>query len=120
MSGPGVVLAVDYTTAATLYRLAAAQGLDAAQFMLGEMCHYARGSAPDYAAALMWFHLAAAQGYHRALYMVASCHENGRGVAADAAEAIRWYRRAQAAGHRFAAGPLLRLGVYSARLGFSE
>ena len=115
----GGSLAVDYTTAATLYRLAAAQGLDAAQFMLGEMCYYGRGTAQDNAAALMWFHLAAAQGYHRACYMVASCHENGHGVAADAAEAIRWYRRAQAAGNRFAAGPLLRLGVYLARLAFS-
>ena len=104
-------LSEDGTQAVAFYRLAAAQGLDAAQVNLGWMYYSGHGVARDYAAALRWCHLAAAQGHPNALYIVAHCHELGRGVAADVAEAIRWYKRAQAAGDTGAAGELQRLGA---------
>jgi TPR repeat protein len=104
-------LAQDCAQAVALYRLAAAQGLDDAQFELGDMYHYGWGVAQDDAEALRLFQLAAAQGHPEALYRVAECHELGEGVAADVAEAIRWYRRAQAAGNRDATSKLQGLGA---------
>jgi len=88
----------DDAQAAAFYRLAARQGLDAAQCNLGEMYQRAQGVAQSYARALRLFQLAAAQGHPGALYRVAECHERGRGVYKDVEEAIIWYRRAQAAG----------------------
>jgi len=121
-------LAQDNAQAVAFYRLAAAQGLDQAQFMLGTM--YDRGLdverdpllgnvrdrglgvARDLVEALRWFQLAATQGHPDALYEVAVCHENGHGVAADEAEAIRWdSRHGQATGHPEAAGDLEGLGA---------
>jgi len=107
-------VARDFAEAAAFYRLAAAQGLDEAQYSLGYMFHLGLGVAEDctdFAAALRWYQLAAAQGHPYALYNIAECHKNGHGVAVDVAEAIRWYRRAQAAGHPYAADELQRLGA---------
>ena len=101
----------DNAQALAFYRLAAAQGLDGAQYSLGGMYYHGYGVSQDYAEALRLYQLAAAQGYPQALYRVAECHERGHGVAADAAEAIRWYRRAQAAGHHGATAKLQRLGA---------
>jgi len=98
-----------YAQAAACYRLAAVQGLDEAQWKLGDMHDEGSGVAQDYLEALRWYTLAAAQGYPTALLNVAFCHEIGRGVAADVAEAIRWYRRAQAAGCPGVAAALQRL-----------
>ena len=104
-------LARDNAQAVAFYRLAAAQGLDEAQYSLGYMYLHSQGVAQDYAGALRLFQLAAAQGHPQALYRVAVCHERGYGVAAvDVAEAIRWYRRAQAAGSPSAAYHLQSLG----------
>jgi len=102
-------VAQDYAQAVAFYRLAAAQGLDGAQYSLGNMYSNGQGVAQDNAEALRWYQLAAAQGHPHALRSVAACHELGEGVAADVAEAIRWYRRAQAAGDLFAAFQLQRL-----------
>ena len=99
----------DYAQAVALYRLAAAQNFDGAQFSLGIMYYYGGGVARDYAEALRLFQLAAAQGHPDALHMVAFCHENGLGVPKNKAEAIHWYRRAQAAGSTHAADALQRL-----------
>ena len=105
-------LARDDAQAVAFYRLAAAQGLDEAQYSLGDMYYLGEGVAHDYTEALQWYKLAAAQGHPGALYAVAECYERGRGVAAaDVAEAIRWYRRAQAAGDPYAADKLRRLGA---------
>jgi TPR repeat protein len=101
----------DYAQAVAFYRLAAAQGLDEAQFKLGWLYYCGEGVAEDDAEALQWWQLAAAQGHPTALYQIAFCRENGLGVAADEAEAIRWYRRAQAAGDTDAADELERLGA---------
>jgi hypothetical protein len=104
-------LAEDYAQALAFYGLAAAQGLDEAQYRLGDMYHLGLGVAEDNAEALRLYHLAATQGHPQALCCVAECLECGFGVAADKAEAIRWYKRAQAAGHIQAEVELQRLGA---------
>jgi hypothetical protein len=104
-------LARDYAQAVAFHRLAAAQGLDGAQYQLGHLHFMGESVAQDLAEALRWWQLAAAQGHARALYWVAVCHERGYGVAVDVAEAIRWYKRAQAAGDTDAAAKLQRLGA---------
>ena len=58
--GHGV--AQDYTQAVRWYRLAAAQGMDAAQYNLGLMYGRGRGVEQDYVRAHMWFNLAAVSG----------------------------------------------------------
>jgi len=88
----------DYAQAVAFYRLAAAQGLDDAQYTLGRMYQRGDGVAQGPAEALRWYQLAAAQGYPLALYMVAVCHEKGQGVRKNKAEAKRLYKLAQAAG----------------------
>jgi hypothetical protein len=93
-------LAVDHVQAAVLYRLAAAQGLDEAQFTLGCIYHSGNDVAQDDAEALRWLQLAATQGLPQAIFMVAGFHERGLGVRKNKAAAIRWYRRAQAAGYK--------------------
>jgi TPR repeat protein len=99
-------VAQDYAQALALYRLAAAQNLDEAQFNLGLIYYYGSYVAQDYTEALRWYQLAAAQGHPWALFMVAECHDYGLGVRINKAEAIRWYMRAHAAGHPYAAAKL--------------
>jgi TPR repeat protein len=103
----------DAAAAAAHYRSAAAQGLDAAQFELGQMYGKGYGVTRDAAAALRWYMLAANQGYIKAFFIVASYHEQGQGgnAAPDLDTAIRWYRRARAAGSIGAADALKRLGM---------
>jgi len=110
-------LARDRAQAVAFYRLAAAQGLDLAQFILGNMHkvnynYYGDSDGvvdQDDDEAMRWYKLAAAQGHPYALYEVAECYEYGRCVAEDVNEAIRWYRRAQVAGHYDAECKLLWL-----------
>ena len=64
----GVVM--DFTRALMLYRLAAAQNLDTAQWSLGFMLKYGVEVAQDPAKALEWWQLAAAQGHPNALYYI--------------------------------------------------
>jgi hypothetical protein len=54
-----------------LFRLAAGQGLDMAQFQLGEMCYYGIGITEDINEAKRWYQLAATQGNPEALHRVA-------------------------------------------------
>ena len=102
--GGGVVQ--DDAQALGLYRLAAAQNLDDAQFSLP---HYLVGHGARKEAQRL-HQLAAAQGHSGAMYWIAHCYQDGRGgVRKNKAEAIRWYRRAQAAGDRSAGVALRRL-----------
>ena len=95
--------------AVQLHKLAAAQGLDDAQFQLGKMSIEGRcGLDTNHAEGLRWWQLAAAQGHPEAMHNVANCHRHGYIVTVDLAEAIRWYRRAEAAGWLLAAGYLRR------------
>jgi TPR repeat protein len=93
------------------YRLAAAQGLDEAQYELGIMYYNGFGVVLDDAEALRWHQIAAAQGYPEAFFSVAVKHDGNDvdNVGDATVEAIRWYRRAQAAGDSFAAEELQRL-----------
>lgn len=93
----GMGVALDYAQALPLYLLAAAQGLDEAQLLLGSMYQYGP-FAEDLAEALRLYQLAAVQAHPLAMYTVAVCHEFGWGVPNNKVEAIRWYRRAAAAG----------------------
>jgi len=104
-------LARDWAQALAFHRLAAAQGLDGAQFSLGDMYLRGQGVAQDYAEALRSWQLAAAQGHAWAMWWVAFLYERGLGVRKSKAEAIRWYRRAHAAGDSGAAANLQRLGA---------
>ena len=96
--GEGVV-ARDDAQALALYRLAAAQKFDEAQYSLGFMYERGHGVAADATEAMRWYQLAAAQGHPIALYWVANCHEHGLGVPKNKEEAIRLYRLAHAANH---------------------
>ena len=104
-------VAQDYAAALVHYRLAAAQGYDAAQNELGYMYGNGYGVAKDRAEALRWYKLAAAQGLGHASHNVGLYYELGKSVAADEAEAIRWYKRAAAARCSQAAAALKRLGA---------
>jgi TPR repeat protein len=97
-------LAYDDAQAAVFYRLAAAQGLDAAQAELGYMFLNGIEVALNHAEGLQWFQRAAAQGHPEGLFRVALCHQKGWGVRKSEAAAIRWYKRAAAAGDTSAAG----------------
>ena len=101
----------DYDKAVALFRLAAAQGLDMAQWRLGYMYFRGYGVAQDYTEALQLYQLAAVQGYPTALFEVAECYYWGRGVSINDAEAIHWYKRAQAVDHWGAEDRLRRLGA---------
>lgn len=105
--GRGV--AKDDVQAVALYRLAAEQDLDEAQFSLGIMYSLGYGVDENEAEALRCFQLAAAQGHHQALCQVAVSHDFGIGVPVNKDEAIRLYKLAQAAGSKAAANHLRRL-----------
>ena len=70
LNGEGGV-AQDYAQAVALYRLAAAQKFDEAQFNLGDMYYWGLGVAHDDAEALRLYQLAAAQGHPVALFNIA-------------------------------------------------
>jgi len=97
---------LDPLPAVEYYRLAAAQGLDAAECSLGDMYRCGDGVGPNYAEALRLYHVAAFQGYPDALFKVGLCHQNGEGVPICWREARRWYTLAKAAGHHLAEGSL--------------
>jgi TPR repeat protein len=100
----------DGAQAVALYRLAAAQNLDKAQWSLGVVYESGSGGvARDCVAALQLHRLAAAQGHSAALFSVAECYQYGRGVRRNKAEAIRWFWRANAAGNTAAKFALRKL-----------
>jgi TPR repeat protein len=102
----GVLALEDYAQAAAFYRLAAAQGLDDAQYVMGIIYYNGFGVVGDDDEAHRWQQLAKAQGHPEALFDQAEYHDSDLD---DVAEAVRWYRRAQAAGYRRAADELRRL-----------
>lgn len=79
-------------------RLAAEQGLEAAQYYLGDLYASGHGVAQDHAAAAVWYRRAAQQGYGPACVSLALCYCGGEGVERDRFQAIYWYKRAYVAG----------------------
>ena len=76
------------------YRLAAEQGLPAAQNSLGLRYSIGRGVPHDYKEAVRWWRLAAEQEFAEAQYWLGVSYEEKRGVPQDNKEALRWYRLA--------------------------
>ena len=107
--GIEAILVQDHVQAVALYRLAAAQNLDDAQFELGIMYRNGFGVSQDHAEGLRCHMLAAAQGFSFALLSVGFSYELGEGVSVDLKEAYGWYRRAQAAGNSLGAVKLQQL-----------
>jgi TPR repeat protein len=99
----------DDSRAAGLFRQAAAQRLDAAQWCLGFLHQHGKGVNQNVNEALHWYRLAADQGLPLAYVSVAQMHERGEGVQADRASAVRLYRLALAAGHFDALAAIRRL-----------
>ena len=79
-------------------RLAAEQGLEAAQNLLGDLYSIGHGVAQDHAAAAVWYRRAAQQGYGPACMSLALRYCNCEGVERDRFQAIYWYKRAYVAG----------------------
>ena len=95
-----------YAAALVQYGLAAAQGLDEAQFWLGDMHFHGKGVDDNFEEAVRWcvgaaaavifcnvlrmFKLAGEQGHPEACHWVSLCYKNGWGVAVDEAEARAW------------------------------
>ena len=102
----------DFTEAARLYRLAAAQGHAAAQFNLGGMCKDGTGVPQDFTEAARLYRLAAAQGHAGGQYNLGAMHHNGTGVPQDYTEAARWTRLAADQGHAQAQSNLGRMHYY--------
>jgi TPR repeat protein len=107
-----------------LYRKAAAQGLDEAQFELGSKFDSENGGSDD-TRALIWYTLAANQGHPAAMFHVAQYNDpstevyelfEDREVYLDEDVAVHWYKRAAAAGDENAPIALHRLGEYDEAL----
>lgn len=99
-------LVEDDAQALVFFKLAAAQGLDDAQFKIGMLSYQTQGVVQDYVKALRYLHLAAAQGHLLAIYQIGCFYQYGRGIKKNRDEAVRWFRRGQAAGCRNAAAML--------------
>jgi TPR repeat protein len=99
----------DDSRAAGLFRQAAAQRLDAAQWCLGFLHQHGKGVNQNVNEALHWYRLAADQGLPLAYVSVAQMYERGEGVQVDRASAVRLYRLALAAGHFDALAAIRRL-----------
>ena len=78
------------------YRLAADQGIAAAQSYLGLMYDYGRGVPQDDAHALKWYRLAADQGIAAAQNNLGLMYDYGQGVPQDYVEAHKWFNLAAA------------------------
>jgi TPR repeat protein len=88
--------------AAIWVRMAAVQGLDAAQLRLGRMLLAGEGLEKNAQEAFFWFTRAAVDGDADALNMLGRCFENGWGVAANPAQAFAHYHRAAELGNDWA------------------
>ena len=109
--GIGGGIGIDHVSAAAEYRLAALQGLDAAQYELGLMYLQDNGVQRDLACALQLFEQAASHEHPQAAYRIACMYEQGCSVAADAAAAIVWYKKAAAGGSSEACNALSAMTV---------
>jgi TPR repeat protein len=109
----------DEAEAARLFRLAADQGVAAAQSDLGLMYYSGEGVVKDLAQAARLFGLAADQGLADGQYNLGLLYFEGKGVAKDEAEAARLFglaadqglAQAQHALAQNSFGPLQRKGV---------
>ena len=80
----------DDKEAARLYRLAAEQGDEDAQYNLGVMYNNGNGVPQDYKEAVYWYRLSAEQGYANAQSNLANRYYYGEGVNKDIVYAHMW------------------------------
>ncbi len=84
----------DYTEALKWFRLAAEQGFDRAQYILGVMYSDGLGVPQDDVEAVKWDRLAVEQGYAPAQYNLGLMYLLGRGVSQDYVQAHMWFNLA--------------------------
>ena len=84
----------DYAEALKWSRLAALQGHEYAQEILGDMYNDGRGVPKDYAEAAKWYREAAEQGLSSAQVALGDMYERGDGVPRNDAAAVKWFRKA--------------------------
>ena len=77
-----------------MYRKAAEQGYDKAQFNLSVMYHKGYGVKQDYGQELKWLRKAALQGFVEAQFNLGAMYYEGQGVKGNYAGAIRWFQMA--------------------------
>ncbi|RYH22794.1 sel1 repeat family protein [archaeon] len=82
-----------------LYRLAAEQGLAAAQYSLATCLTDGFGTQRDYPQAAWWYYQAAKQGDMVCQNILARCYYVSRGVKRDYGRAVRWYIKAAQQGY---------------------
>jgi TPR repeat protein len=86
--------AKDYDAAFDWCRRAAGQAVRPAQYYVGWMYYYGRGTERSYPDAFDWYRRAARAGDTRAMTYVGLMYRLGRGVERNPDAAIQWYRRA--------------------------
>ncbi|MCD8107923.1 MAG: serine/threonine-protein kinase [Oscillospiraceae bacterium] len=88
-----------YAEALKQLRLAAANGVDDAKYLIGRCYYRGYGVQVDYSDAIAWFKEAALSGLSAAQYSVGICYYYGQGVEQNSAEAIQWFAKAAASGY---------------------
>jgi len=109
----------DMSTAAKLFKQAAARGHPGAQYYLAMIYERGAGVPKDLAVALDWYRQSATNGYAEAAAVLGNYYSEGLAVKQDYAEAFVWYSIAAAEGHRLAEvfrnGARLKLAVQELR-----
>ena len=85
------------------FRLAALQGLSAAQDNLGNLYAKGEGVEQDYTEALKWWRMSAEQGFSYAQSDIGILYEYGNGVLQSNILSYMWYSIAAVSGHDKAA-----------------
>ena len=80
-----------------------------AQYIVGTMYIFGKGTEMDYAEALYWFEIAAEQGHAAALNELGILYAEGMGVESDFAKAREYWKRAVEAGSEEATANLQEL-----------
>lgn len=99
----------DHVAALPLFRRAAEQGHDEAQYALGLIYINGRGTSVDYSEAAEWFRRGAEQGNLDCLYMLGCCYDEGWGVPKDDIQAYAWLSLAADTGYIRAIEELARV-----------
>ena len=108
----------DYTTALAEFTELASIGNAQAQFRLGLMHGYGRGTEANSAESVRWITLAAEQGLAPAQHRLGRIYHWGDGVDHDVAEAVKWYMLAAEQGYADAQYSLA--GMYREGRGVEE
>jgi TPR repeat protein len=89
----------DFDTALREFTVAAAEGLDLAQYNLAILYFTGQGVEQNHAEALRWTLAAAEQGHLNAQFNLGALYYTGTGTAVNLEEALRWYTIAAQSQH---------------------